>query len=54
MTKLLIWVGITLGGWIGWWLGGIMGFGLWGEFFVSGLGSIAGLFIGWKIAQEWF
>lgn len=54
MTKLLIWVGVTVGGWIGWWLGAKLGFGLFGEFFVSSLGSIAGIFIGWKISEEYF
>jgi uncharacterized protein YcfJ len=52
MTKLLIWIGVTVGGWIGWWFGAKFGLG-W-AFFLSSIGSIAGVFIGWKIAQEWF
>ena len=52
MTKLLIWTGITIGGWIGWWLGTKLGFEFFGNFMISSLGSIAGVFIGWKIAQE--
>ena len=54
MTKLFIWTGITVGGWIGWWLGAKLGFALFGEFMISSLGSIAGVFIGWKIANEYF
>ena len=40
--------------WIGWWLGGLLGFEFFGEFVVSSIGSIAGVFIGWKIANEYF
>ncbi|MEI8206102.1 MAG: hypothetical protein WCG03_04420 [Kiritimatiellales bacterium] len=54
MTKLLIWIGIFGGGWIGWWIGAKLGFEFFGAFMISSLGSIAGVFIGWKIAQEWF
>jgi hypothetical protein len=52
MTKLFIWIGVFVGGWVGWWLGAKLGFG-W-AFFLSSLGSIAGVFIGWKIADEYF
>jgi uncharacterized protein YcfJ len=54
MTKLLIWIGIFVGGWIGWWLGTKLGFEFFGAFMISSVGSIAGVFIGWKIAQEYF
>ena len=54
MTKLLIWIGIFFGGWIGWWVGEKLGFEFFGAFMISNVGSIAGVFIGWKIAQEWF
>jgi len=51
MTKLFCWIGIFIGGWLGWQLGGLIG-GFDRAFALSGLGSIAGVFIGWKIAQE--
>lgn len=54
MTKLLIWIGVFIGGWAGWWLGAKLGFEFFGNFVISGLGSIAGVFIGWKISQEYF
>jgi hypothetical protein len=54
MTKLFIWIGVIVGGWIGWWLGTKLGFEFFGNFMISSLGSIAGVFIGWKIAQEYF
>ncbi len=52
MIKLFCWIGACAGGWIGWWLGARLGFG-W-AFTVSSLGSIAGVFIGWKIAADCF
>jgi hypothetical protein len=52
MGKLLIWIGVFIGGWVGWWLGEKLGFGLFGKFFISNLGSIVGVFTGWKIANE--
>jgi len=50
MTKLCCWIGVFVGGWLGWFLGGLLGIG-W-AFAISSLGSIAGIFIGWKISQE--
>lgn len=50
MTKLFIWIGVFIGGSVGWWLGAKLGIG-W-AFTLSSIGSIAGVFIGWKIAQE--
>ena len=52
MTRLLIWIGVFAGGWIGWRIGSKLGFGFFGEFVLSSIGSIAGVFAGWKIAQE--
>lgn len=53
MTKLFIWIGVFVGGWIGWFLGDLIG-GMGWAFAVSSIGSIAGVFIGWKIADEYF
>jgi len=53
MTKLLIFLGMFIGSWLGWWLGDLIG-GFGWAFAISGLGSIAGVFVGWKIDKEWF
>jgi hypothetical protein len=52
MIKLFCWIGVCVGGAIGWWLGAKLGFG-W-AFAISSIGSIAGVFVGWKIADEYF
>jgi len=52
MTKLFCWIGVFVGGWLGWFLGAKLGFG-W-AFAISSLGSIVGIFVGWKIATEHF
>jgi hypothetical protein len=52
MTKLLIWIGVFAGGWIGWWVAGKLGMSFYGQFLISSIGSIAGVFAGWKIANE--
>lgn len=52
MTKLCIFVATTIGSYLGWWLGDFLGWGLGGAFIVSGIGSILGVFAGWKIAQK--
>jgi hypothetical protein len=52
--KLMIFLGITIGGTIGAWIGGKFDggnlLGLW-SILISGIGSIAGIYIGYKIAQ---
>lgn len=53
MIKLFIWIGVFAGGWVGWWLGGKLGFDFFGRFLISSLASIAGVFIGWKVATEY-
>lgn len=53
MTKLFIWIGVFVGGWVGWFLGDLIG-GFGWAFTISSIGSIAGVFIGWKIANEYF
>ncbi len=54
MTKLCIFVGTTLGGIGGSLLAGAFDmdtFSL-GSFFLSGVGSIVGVYAGWKVAQH--
>jgi len=53
MSRLLTTMGMILGGYLGWWAAGALGFGLMSTFLVSCLGSAAGVFIGWKIANEY-
>lgn len=53
--KLLIFIGLTLGGLLGGWLGGLLDhgniFGLWGIAF-SAIGGFTGIWVGYKIAQN--
>ena len=53
MTRLLLFMGMTVGGYAGWWAGGSMGFGLTGTFLVSSLGSIAGVLGAWWVGREY-
>lgn len=52
MNKLCIFVGTTLGGYVGWWSGEQCGFGFFANFLLSGLGSILGVYAGWKLARK--
>jgi hypothetical protein len=47
--KLLVSVGITLGSYAGWHLGEF--FGIMAAFLISGVGSIAGVYVGWRAAR---
>jgi hypothetical protein len=49
--KLCIFVGVNVGGAIGWWLG--ERFGIMTAFWLSGAGSIAGVYAGWKFAKSY-
>jgi len=52
MNRLLIFIGITVGGTIGWWAGSHVG--ILTAFFLSGLGSMIGVYTGWKINRTYF
>ena len=52
MSKLLIFIGITVGGWVGWWLG--ERFGIMAAFVLSTLGSLGGVVLGWRIGRRFF
>ncbi|HVZ66157.1 MAG TPA: hypothetical protein VG936_16435 [Lacunisphaera sp.] len=54
MMKLCIFVGTTLGGILGSVLAGALGMDMWslGNFLLSGVGSMAGVYAGWKMAQK--
>jgi hypothetical protein len=54
MNRLCIFVGVTLGGILGGVLGNTLGLGFFslGGFLMSGLGSLVGVWAGWKAAQK--
>jgi len=49
--KLCIFVGVNAGGYVGWVLGEHNG--LMTAFLVSSLGSLIGVYLGWKVAREY-
>jgi hypothetical protein len=49
VTRLLMFVGMTVGGTIGWWAGEAIGLGLMGTFLVSMIGSLFGVYAAWKV-----
>ena len=53
MNRLLLFVGMTLGGYVGWWAGDCVGLGLMGTFLVSSLGSLAGVYLAWRIMRDY-
>ena len=50
MNKLCIFVGTTLFSYIGWAAG--EPFGMFTAFILSGVGSVVGVWVGWKIARK--
>lgn len=52
VNKLCIFVGTLLGGYAAWWAGERLGFGFFVNFLLSGAGSIAGVYAGWKLARK--
>jgi len=50
MCKLCIFIGMTVLGWAGWWLGDKVGFVT--AFIVSGVGSLVGVYLGWRIYRD--
>lgn len=52
MMKLCILLGTTIGSYLGWALGDKMGLGFFGSFIVSGIGSVVGVYGGWKLAKR--
>jgi hypothetical protein len=52
MTKICIFVGTTVLGYAGWYVGELLGFEFMGCFLVSGVGSVVGVWAGWKLARR--
>jgi hypothetical protein len=52
--KIAIWIGIMIGGTLGGWIGALMTHGNWfslTSLLLSGVGSLIGIWIGYKIAK---
>jgi hypothetical protein len=54
MNRLLMFMGMTVGGYLGWYIGESIGFGLMGTFLVGSLGSIAGVYGAWRLGRDFF
>jgi hypothetical protein len=52
MNKLCIFAGTTIFGYVFWFLGDAAGLDFVWSFILSGVGSILGVFVGWKFAQR--
>jgi len=52
MNKLCIFIGMTVLSWLGWWLGAKIG--IMTAFILSSIGAFAGIYLGWKINQNYF
>ena len=53
MSRLLMFIGMTLGGYVGWFAGEYMGLGLMATLLVSSLGSAAGVYVAWRIMRDY-
>jgi len=53
MDKLCILVGTTIGSYAFWYAGELFGLEFVGCFLLSGVGSILGVYGGWKVAQHY-
>jgi hypothetical protein len=51
MNRLCIFIGMMVFGWIGWWIGARFGFMT--AFWLSSLGSIVGVYVGWRINRDY-
>jgi len=52
MNKLCIFIGMSALGWVGWWIGSLMG-DMTG-YVLSSLGSLLGVYVGWRINRDFF
>jgi hypothetical protein len=52
MNKLCIFAGTTVCSYAFWAIGDALGFSFFASFMLSGVGSIVGVYLGWKIARR--
>ena len=52
MIKLCIFAGTTVFSYGFWYLGDVLGFGFMGSFLLSGVGSVVGVYVGWKVGRH--
>lgn len=50
VSKLFIFIGMTIMGWVGWWLGAKVG--LMTGYILSTVGSILGVYLGWRFNRD--
>ena len=53
MNRLLIFIGMILGGYAGWFAGDYMDMRLTGTFLVSSLGALSVCYVAWRIARDY-
>ena len=53
MDKLCIFAGTIIGSYAFWYAGEKLGLGFVGCFVLSGIGSLLGVYAGWKVAQHY-
>jgi hypothetical protein len=46
-------LGMTIGGYVGWWAGEAMGLELMGALAISTIGSLAGVYVAWKLLTDY-
>ena len=49
--RLLMFVGMTVGGAVGWWIGSYAG--IWAALVVSGVGSLAGVYVVYRLTRKY-
>lgn len=53
MNRICVFAGTMIFGWLGWFSGEAIGLEFLGCFLLSGVGSVLGVYVGWKIAQRY-
>jgi len=52
MNRLCIFIGMVVFGWIGWWIGSKLG-DFMTAYWISSLGSIVGVYVGWRTNRDY-
>jgi hypothetical protein len=53
VTRLLMFIGMTVGGYFGWWVGDYIGLGMMGSLVLSTIGSAVGVYAAWKVLTRY-